>query len=131
VNPEREERGALASVASRFAVGAVLGSGLGTLAAALGVPGLLLLAVVIALSALIPPRYAFLAGILVAAGGVWLFFSTRAVVFCEANPSSCSGPAPEPFAVASGVVLAVGLVALVATRRHLSRSTDSENTEGA
>jgi hypothetical protein len=113
-----------ASVVSRLALGAVLGSGLGTIAAALGVPGLVLLGVVVARSALIPPRYAFLAGVLIGAGGVWLFFSTRAVVVCQANPSSCSGPAPEPFAVVSGIVVAVGVVALIATRRRLGRSRD-------
>jgi len=112
------------SVANRLAIGAVLGSASGILAAALGVPGLLLLAVVVASSALVPPRFALLAGVLIAAGGLWLFFSVQAVVFCAISPSSCSGPPPAPFAVVSGVAFAVGLLALVVTRRRLRRSSD-------
>lgn len=112
------------SFVNRLAFGAVLGSASGVLAVTFGVPGLSLLAVVVALSALIPPRYAFLAGVLIATGGLWLFFSVRAVIFCAANPSSCSGPQPEVFAVVSGVVLAVGLLAFVVTRRRFGPSSD-------
>ena len=109
---------------SRFAFGAALGSASAILAAALGIPGLALLAVVVALSAVVRPQYAVLAGVLIAAGGLWLFFSVRAVVLCSANPSSCSGPAPGPFAFVSGIVLAVGLLALVVTRRRVGPSSD-------
>src|SRR5260221_10964052 len=117
--------GASSTVTTRLAFGAVRGSASGILAAALSVPGLSLLAVVVALSAFVPPRFALLAGVLMAAGGLWLVFSIRAVAFCAANASSCSGPAPEPFAVVSGVVLAGGLLALVVTRRRVGRSSDS------
>jgi hypothetical protein len=109
---------------NRLAFGAVLGSASGIFAAALGVPGLLLLAVVVALAALVQPRYAMLAGVLIAAGGLWTFFSLRAVFFCAMYPSSCSGPAPAPFALVSGVVFAVGILALVMTRRRLGRPSD-------
>jgi hypothetical protein len=112
------------SFVNRLAFGAVLGSASGVLAVTFGVPGLSLLAVVVALSALIPPRYAFLAGLLIAIGGLWLFFSVRSVIYCAASPSSCSGPQPGPFAVVSGVVLAVGLLALAVTRRRLGPSRD-------
>ena len=109
---------------NRLAFGAVLGSASGILAASLGVPGLLLLAVVVALVALVPPRYAVLAGVLIAAGGLWMFFRLQAVMFCAANQSSCRGPSPAPFAIVSGVVFALGILALVVTRRRPGPSSD-------
>ena len=110
---------------NRLAFGAVLGSAAGIFAAALSVPGLPLIAVVVALAAIVPPKYAMLAGVLIAAGGLWTFFSVRAVIFWAMNPSSCSGPAPTPFAIVSGVVLAIGILALVVTRRRLGPPSDT------
>jgi hypothetical protein len=116
------ERGGSPSVANRLALGLILGAALGTLALVFDTLGLLLLALIIALSALVRPRYALLAGMLLGAGGVWLFFSLRAVVFCATGIWSCSGPPPELLPVVSGVALAVGLGAMVVTRRRFPRS---------
>jgi hypothetical protein len=89
------------------------------LAVAFGVPGLAVFFALAAGCALARPRFALLAGVLLAAGALWLFFTTQAVVFCAINPSSCSGPAPGPFAVISAVVLGAGVLTLVWTRRRL------------
>jgi hypothetical protein len=111
-------------VTSRLAAGAALGTVTGVLADVFGVLGLALLVAVVAISVLVPPRFAFLAGVLISAGGLWLFFSLQAASFCAVNPSSCSGPSPVPFAAVSGLVLASGIVALAKTRVRHNRSHD-------
>lgn len=113
-----------AAVWSRLAIGAVAGVLAGILVDVLGVLGLAVLVLVIAIAADVPPRFALLAGVLIAAGGLWLFFSLQAVVFCTQNPAHCSGPSPIPFAAVSGIVLAAGLVALAVTRRRFGQSRD-------
>lgn len=105
--------------ADRVLAGAAIGAVGGVLAVPFGLPGLAMFGVVALVSALVPPRFTFLGGLLTSAGALWVFFTTQAVVRCAANPSSCSGPSPLPFAAASAIVLAVGLLLLVVSRRSL------------
>ena len=112
-----------ASVTRRLFAGVLIGAVAGVLVDVLGVRGLLLLLSVIAVSALVPPRFALLAGVLIAAGSLWLFFSLQAVIVCSLNPSSCSGPRPEPFAGVAGIALAAGIVALQWTRQRRKPSS--------
>jgi len=108
----------------RFLSGAALGVGAGLLAVALPTAGLPLLVVVAAWSARVSPRFAQLAGVLIASGMLWFVVMLQGSFYCAANPSSCSGPPPEPFAIAGAVVAGAGVVALGATRRRLERAHD-------
>jgi hypothetical protein len=106
------------AVSDRFLGGAALG-GLGSiLAVSFGLPGLTALGVVALLSLLMPPRFAFAAGMLTSAGLIWVFFSVQDVQRCATSPSSCPGPSTVPFGAVSAIVLAAGLVLLLITRRR-------------
>lgn len=106
------------AVSDRFLGGAALG-GLGSmLAVSFGLPGLTALGAVALLSLLMPPRFAFAAGMLTSAGLLWVFFSVQDVLRCATSPSSCSGPSTVPFGAVSAIVLATGLVLLFITRRR-------------
>jgi hypothetical protein len=111
-------------VNDRLVSGAAIGAVAGVLVDVFGVLGLALLVVVIAVSALVPPRFAFLGGVLISAGGLWLFFSLQAAAICAVNPSSCSGPSPVPFAAVSGLAFASGILVLAKTRPRPNRSHD-------
>ena len=104
------------AVADRVLAGAAVGGIGGILAVPFGVPGLALLGAVALLSALVPPRFAFLAGLLTSTGLAWVFFTTQGVLRCAASPSSCSGVAP--FAVVAGLVLGFGILLLALTRNR-------------
>ena len=107
-------------VSDRALAGSALGALGGILAVSFGTPGLATFAIAAVVSAFIGPRFALAAGVVTSAGALWTFFTTQAVLGCVANPSSCSGPSPVPFAVGSVVVLSAGLVLLAATRRQQS-----------
>lgn len=113
-------------LSDRVLAGAVLGAAAAIVAVAFGIPGLTLFAVASLLLALAPPRFALAAGFLMSAGTLWLFFATVAVIGCATNPSSCSGPAPGPFAVASGLVLGTGVLLFAATHRRMNPSRDTQ-----
>lgn len=116
------DRADSARFTSRLIAGAAVGTVAGILIDILGVRGLALFVVVVAASAFVRPRFASLAGVLISAGGLWLFFSVQAVVVCAVNPASCSGPSPVPFAAVAGLVLAAGIVTLAKTRPRPNRS---------
>jgi hypothetical protein len=116
MTPDRAHR---TTLSDRLLLGAVLGAPLAILAVAFGVPGLVTLLAVVALSAFIAPRFAFLAGLLLAVGALWLFFTTQDALRCATNPTSCSGPEPAPFVVVSAVVFGAGVRTLIGTRRRL------------
>jgi hypothetical protein len=106
------------AVSDRFLGGAALGGLGGILAVSLGLPGLTVLGAVALLSLLIPPRFAFAAGMLTSAGLLWVFFSVQDVLRCATSPSSCSGASTVPFGAVSAIVLSTGLVLLFVTRRR-------------
>jgi hypothetical protein len=106
------------AVSDRFLGGAALGGLGGILAVSFGIPGLTVLGAVALLSLLVPPRFAFAAGLLTFAGLLWVFFSVQDVFRCATSPSSCSGASTVPFGLVSAIVLATGLVLLFVTRRR-------------
>jgi hypothetical protein len=106
------------AISDRFLGGAALGGVGGILAVSFGLPGLTALGVVALLSALVPPRFAFAAGLLTSAGSLWAFFSVQDVFRCATSPSSCSGASTVPFGTVSAIVLATGLVLLFVTGRR-------------
>ena len=107
------------AISSPLIAGAVIGTLTGVAIDVLGVRGLAILAVVVIASALVQPRFALLAGVLLAAGGLWLVFSLAATASCTVDPASCSGPSPIPFAAVSALVVAAGMLALATTRRRM------------
>ena len=88
------------------------------LAVSFGLPGLTALGAVALLSLLMPPPFAFAAGMLTSVGLLWVFFSVQDVFRCATSPSSCSGPSTIPFGAVSAIVLAAGLVLLFVTRHR-------------
>lgn len=118
------------ALSDRFLGGAALGGLGGILAVSFGLPGLTALGAVALLSALVPPRFAFAAGLLTSVGLLWVFFSIQDVLRCATSPSSCSGPSTVPFVAVSAIVLAMGLVLLFVTRRQ-SRDIGRTLTEGS
>jgi hypothetical protein len=102
----------------RFLQGAALG-GLGAiLAVSFGLSGLTALGAVVLLSLVVPPRFAFAAGMLTSIGLLWVFFSVQDILRCATSALSCSGPSTFPFDAVSAIVLATGLLLLFATRRR-------------
>ena len=118
------ERGNRTVLSDKFLAGAALGAFGGILAVALGFPGLTLFALAAVTLAFAPPRFASVAGLLTSAGALWTFFGTQAVLRRAADPSSCSGTSPVPFAAASVVILGGGLALLAVTRRQVVGSRD-------
>jgi hypothetical protein len=118
------ERGHRTVLSDRVLAGAALAALGGILAVALGIPGLTMFAVAAVVLAFARPRFALVAGLLTSAGALWTFFGTQAVLRCAAEPSSCSGTSPVPFAAASVLVLGVGLALLAVSRRQVVRSRD-------
>jgi hypothetical protein len=98
-----------------FFAGLALGAGAGFLAAALGTPGLVVLAIAALWASLVPPRFALLAGLLTASGGVWLLVTLRFATLCNDQPGSCAGPPIGAFVLIAAVVTALGLGATAAT----------------
>jgi len=99
----------------------VAGSLAGILAVAFGIPGLACFAVVALLSSRVPPRFAFVAGLLTASGLLWGFFAAQEVLRRATSDSPSSEAPLLPFAALSLAVLAIGVFLLFVTRR---RSTD-------
>ena len=112
------------AVSSRVLGGAAVGAGAAVLAVAFGFPGLSAFALAAVVSAFVPPRFAFLGGLLFAAGAIWTFFGVRAAIACAVAPASCSGTSPVPFALVSAVVLTIAVVLLARTRVNASASSD-------
>jgi hypothetical protein len=106
------------AVADRFLLGAAVGGLGGILAESFGLPGLTALGAIALLSLMMPPRFAFAAGILTSVGLLWVFLSVQDVLRCATTPSSCSGPSTFPFGAVSAIVLATGLALLFMTRRR-------------
>jgi uncharacterized membrane protein YoaK (UPF0700 family) len=109
---------------SPLLVGAVIGAVAGFLVDLFWLRGLAVLVAIAVVSAFVRPRFAMLGAVLLGAGGLWLPFTTGNVVICVANPSSCSGPSPVPFAIVAAAVLIVGVLTLEWSRRHVGRARD-------
>lgn len=109
---------------SRLLAGVIIGAVAGFLVDLFGVRGLALLVALAVGSAFVRPRFTLLGAVLIGAGGLWLPFTTGAVVLCAANPSSCSATSPLPFAIVALVVLIAGVLTLAWSRRRLERASD-------
>ena len=112
--------GQRSATADRVLAGMALGAVGGIFAISFGIPGLVGLALVALFMALIPPRFAVLAGLLTAVGAVWTFFTVLGVIRCALSPGTCSGPSPVPFLGAAIVVLGAGVLLLRWTWRRRS-----------
>lgn len=109
---------------SPLLVGVVIGAVAGFLVDLFWLRALAVLVAIAVASAFVRPRFAMLAGVLIGAGGLWLPFTMGNVAICVANPSSCSGPSPVPFAIVAAAVLSVGVLTLAWSRRRLERASD-------
>jgi hypothetical protein len=99
-----------------FGVGVGLGLVVGVLAAALGTPGIILLIVASLWAAAVPPRFAFLSGLLISAGVAWSVIGARFAAICDQAPGSCSGPPIWPFLAFAVATVVLGLGLAVGTK---------------
>jgi hypothetical protein len=87
---------------------------------------LLILAFAIA-AAVVGPRIASLGGLLVGVGGIWIVLLGRTALTCTAagDELGCQAPDLEPWLMAGGAMLAIGLVLTAAAVVRSRRSARS------